>query len=478
MKTHKIIAFILVLISMEHITAQVQVHDSLLYYMDIAVKNNPGLLAKTDEYKATLFKVPQASNLPDPELKMSVFLTPMEVISGKQVADFELMQMFPWFGTLKYAKDEMSLMAKASYESLKDTRLQLFYEVQSSWYDLYRIRRKLALSTKNIDLLQTIEKLALIKYKTSSSGISRQTPDVKKESKIPAQNTGNMSNMGENTVSGGGSMTTSGMSGSPMNISSSGLPAIYRLQMERNELENNVFVLLESEKAQKARFNALLNRPAMAQVFVPNTLEMDSIDLSVLESSDDNLFLNQPMLKMLRYESQSLTAKGKMVDRMGYPMLGVGLGYSVIGKSETSSSMMNGMDMVMPMLKISIPIYRKKYKAMKSETEMLKSATQNNLKETQNVIRTGYFEARQRYENANRQINLYSEQVALLQKILTLSIKDFSISGSGLSELLRTRQELFDYELKQEEATAELNTSIAYLRRLTVHQYFSIINQQ
>ena len=51
-------------------------------------------------------------------------------VEGKQVADFELMQMFPWFGTLKYAKDEMSLMAKASYESLKDARLQLFYEVQ------------------------------------------------------------------------------------------------------------------------------------------------------------------------------------------------------------------------------------------------------------------------------------------------------------------------------------------------------------
>ena len=107
---------------------------------------------------------------------------------------------------------------------------------------------------------------------------------------------------------------------------------------------------------------------------------------------------------------------------------------------------------------------------------MLRSATQNNLKETQNQILTAYFEARQRYENARRQISLYSEQVALLQKILTLSMKDFSISGNGLSELLRTRQELFDYELKQEEAVAELNTSIAYLRRLTAYQYASIIN--
>ncbi|MEA4981285.1 MAG: TolC family protein [Paludibacter sp.] len=476
MKIYKTIVFILILLSLEHIAAQVQIHDSLLYYMNIAAKYNPGLLAKTDEYKAALLRVPQVSSLPDPELNMSVFLTPMEVVSGKQVADFELMQMFPWFGTLKYAKDEMSLMAKASYESLKDARLQLFYEVQNSWYDLYRTRRQLALTGNNIDLLKTIEQLALIKYKTSSSGISTPAPVIKQEPKTATQNTGNMSNMSGNTVPGGGSMTASGMSGSPMNISTSGLPAIYRLQMERNEPENELSILMENEKAQKARFNALLNRPATAQVFVPDTLEIDSIDISLIEHPDDNLFLNQPMLEMLRYESQSLTAKGKMVDRMGYPMLGVGLGYSVIGKSETSSPMMNGMDMVMPMLKVSIPIYRKKYKAIKSETEMLRSATQNNLKETQNQILTAYFEARQRYENARRQISLYSEQVALLQKILTLSMKDFSISGNGLSELLRTRQELFDYELKQEEAVAELNTSIAYLRRLTAYQYASIIN--
>lgn len=429
MKRYKIVILTLTISGLGPVGAQIQAHDSLLYYMDVAVKNNPGILAKTDKYNAALFKVPQVSSLPDPELNMSVFLTPMEIISGKQVADLELMQMFPWFGTLKYAKDEMSLMAKASYESLKDARLQLFYEVQSNWYDLYRTRRKLVLSTKNLDLLQTIEQLALIKYKTSITGVSSQ-----------------------------------------------GLSDIYRLQMEKNELEDHISILKESEKVKKARFNALLNRPATAPVFVPEKPAMDSIDLSDFEQSGDKLFMNQPMLEMLRYETQSLNAQGKKVDRMGYPMLGIGIGYSVISKSNASSSMMNGMDMVMPMVKVSIPIYRKKYKAMKSETEMLKSASQHNLEETQNMIRTGYFEARQRYENARRQIILYSEQVTLLQKILTLSMKDFSISGNGLSELLRTRQDLFDYELKQEEATAELNTSIAYLRRLTAYQYNDSIN--
>jgi len=35
----------------------------------------------------------------------------MELVSGNQVADIKLMQMFPWFGVLRNAKDEMSFMA-------------------------------------------------------------------------------------------------------------------------------------------------------------------------------------------------------------------------------------------------------------------------------------------------------------------------------------------------------------------------------
>ena len=95
-------------------------------YLEIAAKNNPGVLQKFTEYKASLQKIPQVGSLPDPELSMGVFLKPMELVGGNQVADFRLMQMFPWFGVLKNAKDEMSLMAKAKFELFRDTKLASF----------------------------------------------------------------------------------------------------------------------------------------------------------------------------------------------------------------------------------------------------------------------------------------------------------------------------------------------------------------
>src|SRR5664279_1332886 len=80
-----------------------QYPDSLLRYLEIAAKNNPGVLQKFSEYEAALQKIPQVGSLPDPELSAGVFLSPMELVSGNQVADLRLMQMFPWFGVRKYA---------------------------------------------------------------------------------------------------------------------------------------------------------------------------------------------------------------------------------------------------------------------------------------------------------------------------------------------------------------------------------------
>ncbi len=82
---------------------------------------------------------------------------------------------------------------------------------------------------------------------------------------------------------------------------------------------------------------------------------------------------------MLEFEKQSLEARKKMVTAMGYPMVGLGLNYSLIGKNEMSTSSMNGKDMIMPMVTVTLPIYRKKYNAMNNEADLLKTATISKL---------------------------------------------------------------------------------------------------
>jgi outer membrane protein TolC len=449
-----------------------QYPDSLLRYLEIAAKNNPTVLQRFNEYQAALQKIPQAGGLPDPELSAGVFLTPMELVSGNQVADLRLMQMFPWFGVLRYAKDEMSLMARAKFELFRDAKLQVFYDVQRSWYELYKVQKDISISEKNIEILKLIERLALVRFKSAtleSSGTSSQAP-ARSSVRNSETSTGSS---GMQTMGGGQSITSSSGSSSMQtdamgaSSGSSGLADIYRIEIESGDLENNIALLKNQQNTIIAKFNTYLNRPVISPVYTYENIIRDSLEFS-LPAVSDSMLANNPMLGMLNFEKQSLEARKKMVTRMGYPMVGFGLNYSVISKSPTAMGTpdMNGKDMIMPMVVITLPIYKKKYTAMQNEAELMKSATAENYQATANSLQSEYYQAILLYQDAQRRIKLYENQFQLASKSLDLMLKSFSTSSSALTDVLRIRQQTLDYELRQVEALADFNTAIAWFKRL------------
>jgi outer membrane protein TolC len=451
--------------------------DSLIKYLEIAAKNNPGVAQKFIEYKASLQKVPQVGSLSDPELSMGFFLKPMELIGGNQVADIRLMQMFPWFGVLKSAKDEMSLMANAKFEVFRDAELQVLYDVQRTWYELFKIQKEISISKKNIEILKTIERLAIVRLKAASDGNNSVISQSSGISAGSSQNTNtgaagmqNMSsgqgNPGSATVIQPSSPMPSGSMGSAG--ANSDLADIFRIQMEEGELENSIALLENQFNTIRAQFNGLLNRPAVSTVYTPDEIEPDSLDPSIIARSD-SMFINNPMLRMLSFEKQSIAARKNMVNRMSYPMVGLGLNYTLISKNAMSASSMNGKDMLMPMVTFTLPVYRKKYNAMQAEAVLLKTASSENYIATSNSLQSDYYRAIEIYSEAKRKVKLYENQYQLASKSFDLVLKNFSTSSSGLTDVLRVHQQVLDYELKQVEAIANLNVSIAWIKRLVAY---------
>jgi len=465
---------LLSLISILIISLSAYSQDSLVYYLEIAGKNNPVVLQKYAEYQAALKKVPQVGSLPDPELSTGIFLSPMELVAGKQVADIRLMQMFPWFGVLKSAKDEMSLMAKAKFESFRDAKVQVFYDVQRNWYELHKLKQNIRISEKNIELLRSIESLAIVRFKAAPSG-NNNSPAVNPLSlssgKGSSGGLSGMNKMGSNPENSGSSQAGSPMSVSPMGSSSGGLGLsdVYRIQIEVSELQNNIDLFNNQFITVSAQFNSFLNRSQKTMVTLPDTLMAVSFQPSLLIISDSTL-KNNPMLGMLRFENQSLEARKQMVTKMSYPMVGIGLNYSLINKNDMSVSPMNGKDMVMPMVTVTLPIYRKKYKAMREEADFLKSANSQNFKSTANSLQTEYYQALQLYQDAQRRIKLYTGQFQLASKSLNILIKSFGSSGSTLTDILRIRQQMLDFEYKQIEAVADNKIAIALIKKLSCEE--------
>ncbi|GHT07892.1 transporter [Bacteroidia bacterium] len=472
--------------------------DSLPRYLEIAAQNNPSVKAAFHTYEAALQKIPQMGAYEDPKLDMGFFLEPMELVDGRQIAQFQLMQMFPWFGTKKAAQTEAQHMAQMSFESFRETRDNLFLEVYIKWYNLCSLQQKLLNNQENIKLLQQLENLAVRKFSTGGNGggqMGKSQGQMEMTAPVPAPaSSGGMSgmNMGANPTAQ--SKSPSGDLG-VMSGSSSGMSEVLRIQLEIVELESNIESILSEITAAKAGFNALLNRPAETEIIIPNEFSQIPFLLDVTSVSQ-KITEQNPMLGMIREETLAYEAKLEMEKKMGYPMFGIGLQYMLLGKTKTmesndtgmntgtehsgmdtgmnnpvttGSSMksMNGKDMLMPMVSISIPIYRNKYKAAQRESRLLRQAGEERFAGTFNNLQTELYQYKHQLDDAARKITLYKKQSDLARTTYELVVQEFASGKSELGDAIQVQRQLLDYRLKESEATANYNIMVANIQKLT-----------
>lgn len=411
-----------------------QTTDSLDHYLETAARNNPGLNADFLAYKASLEKVPQAGAWPDPQLDIGFFLKPMDIVGGRQIADFTLMQMFPWFGTKNAAQTEATHMSKMAYAQFRETRDNLYLEVYTQWYHLATLVEQLRNNRENLRLLRQLEELALRKISSSSSGMS----------------TG-------------------------MGNTAPGMSDVLRVQLEMAEIENNIESIHSEIAAEKAKFNALLNRSTDREVILPDSLVKvpflfdEGVTMEEIEQRN-------PMLGMLAEEEQAYRAKSVMDQKMSYPMFGIGLQYMLIGESKSSpmdtgmTPGMSGMDMVMPMVSISLPLFRNKYKAQQRESRYLWQSAREKYNNRLNLLQSDLFKLKQQLDDSERKIALYRKQEQLARTAYQLVVQEFVSAKSDLTNVIQVQRQLLDYRLREAEAIADYNTRVAAIRKMRSFQ--------
>jgi outer membrane protein TolC len=440
--------------------------DSLSGYLKEAGLHNPGLKAKYSQYLAALEKIPQAGALPDPELQLGFFITPMELLGGNQLANIRLMQMSPWFGTLKAAKDEASKMALARYQEMLSVKNDLYLEVRSSWYQIFRITREIEITQENLQLLKSLERMALVRFRAAESSAS-SAPAGMEGGNDPAPKSGSSGmtsgSMGKSNASSGANSSAMPASSNPAmgSASQGGMVNLLRVQIEIGSMENNIALLQDQLKTAKVRFNSYLNRKPESEVYVNDSLMEAELPASLVSLSDS--IANNPMIRMYQADQAANESRIAMSKKMGYPMVGIGLDYSVIQKRPDGTSMMNGRDMIMPMLTATLPIYRKKYTALRREAEFLRDAAGESASNVKNELVVNYQEAIDILKDAERRTELYKRQSSLAGKTLALLTASFSTAGSDFEEILRMQQQLLDYRFKLIEALVDRNTAIAQL---------------
>lgn len=448
--------------------------QSLDEYLKVAAENNPELKAYFNEYLASLEKVPQVGALPDPELSIGFFIQPMERFMGNQQADIQLMQMFPWFGMLKTQKDEASKMALAQYEVFQDAKYRLFYQVKNTWYQLYRLEEEIRITEENLEILKQYERLALIRFQSADIGTGSGPSNMQQATSMnsgsstsSASSMGGMSGgmtsgtSGKSSSKGGSSMGTS----SSMNGGGSGMSDVLRVRIQIKELENTLALLEDSRLPIKAEFNQLLNRDINEVVSIADSLSGSVVSWE-RQALLDSITQNNPMLKMLDAEEEAYEAQKKMARLEGRPMLGAGVNYMPFSPRTENGMPMGGNDMVMPMLRLTIPIYRKKYNALQKEAELKQLAVQQRRENTVNQLTTRWSTALRDLDDATRRTKLYREQTDLARQTLNLLMTSYATDGRDFEEVLRVQQQLLDYQLKLITSIVDQHVTIAMLENL------------
>ncbi len=369
--------------------------QSLEELINEAIENNLELKIIEQEYLSALERSPQISRLPDPEIGMGVFPLPVETRLGAQYLRLSASQMIPWKSTINGKKDLENAKAKALYEKINVRILELSYEIKKAYYELYEIKESQIIIQRNMEILESLEKLALIKVEIGKSSAAD----------------------------------------------------VLGVKMEIEELNQKIKILKNKEKEPTISINQLLNRDLNIPIIIK-----DKLSIAVLSTKKDtiisNISSNHPMLKMFELQQNISKEAIKLNQLNKKPTFGVGMDYMMLTKRNDANPSGNGRDIVQVKAMMTIPIYKQKYRAKENEENIKINALELKKEELKSRFQAMIEKAYAQHETALLEKELYEKQIGIIESSINILESEYSSKGKNFDELLRLEKVLINYDLK------------------------------
>ncbi|MCK4750376.1 MAG: TolC family protein, partial [Bacteroidales bacterium] len=119
-----------------------------------------------------------------------------------------------------------------------------------------------------------------------------------------------------------------------------------------------------------------------------------------------------------------------------------------------------------PMIGISIPLYRNKYRAMVNEVVYLQEAREFEKADKVNLLETILENAWKDYLDAERRLRLYHVQLELAGQSLKLLETEYVADNINFEEILRMERKVLTYGLELEKARSGKQASISFINYL------------
>jgi outer membrane protein, heavy metal efflux system len=386
--------------------------QSIENYQLQAIQNNPAIQAEYKAFESAMQKITQMKSLPDPSFSISALGQMTQTRTGQQMAIFSLSQMFPWFGTLKAQGDVSALMAEAKYQAYLDARNRLGYQVAAAYYPLYELNKWVEIEKENIQIMETYKSIAQVKFQN-----------------------------------GKGSMVD-----------------VLRVDIMLQEANTNLSILSQKKKPLETRFNTLLNRNEAEAILISDSLVLPEM---AKDDDRDSLLANNPLLSQLDLKIKESDASKHAAIKQSMPKLGVGFQYIVVSPRTDANVPQNGKDAFMPMLTVSLPIFRAKYRASQKEAQLMQESYSLQKQGLTNSLSSNYEMALFELQKQRELILLYESQIQTSSESLNLLINEYGNSGSDFDEVLQMQQRILKYQKMKISALTEYHISLAELDYLS-----------
>ncbi len=369
--------------------------------VDLAVRSNARFASEQARWQAMQERPAQAGTLPDPMFTYSG----MDVTSGGEWPNtnekrFMVQQEFPWFGKLSLREGIAQKDAEAMRWQVDAARRELVMGVKESYYDLYAVRRSIAITQSQEQVIQRMEKVAQTLYATGA----RPETDVLKA------------------------------------------------QTEFTMLRQKLLELQSQETTQKAKLNTFMNRDVAAPI--------GDLVTSLPAGPDPNVeallseAAGRPEVRAAEAQIERYELETELMGKDYAPDLRLGAEYR---------SFRQGDDMLMAVVGINLPLWQSKYRAGVREAQKMRASSRAARDAAVRQSSLDVQEASFKLTIARRTLDLYQREL-IPQAEARLAADEAGYQTGTVSFLDVLESERFLLNARLMTAMAEGNVGMQYAR--------------
>lgn len=390
---------------------------SLEMYQKILLSNNLEIRAAYAAWRSEVRKIAVMRGLPDPRIEFGHFIQNIETAVGPQEWKLGIRQSIPWLGKLIVQGDIQARKADVAYQNLQGLMFSKWTQLIHLYWDTYFLNRALEVTRQNMELVRHWEAVTRIKYQT----------DIAQHSHL------------------------------------------IKTQIEAAKLADDLESLKAHRRPLLEAFRALVNLPAMDNIYVPDNL----IHRPLIDTKEQWLAWILEGNPTLKAKQSLVQVADRSVNRarLGFlPDFSIGVDKIVTGeKWNTSGEPVpdSGKDPLIVMGSASIPLWFGKHKASVAAAKHLKKKAVAETEDAVNQLKSVFEETWFQLDEASRKITLYQEfLIPKSLESLRISEKAYTSGDLDFMNIIDAQRRLLQFSLEFERAMVDFEKTRARLQAL------------